>query len=201
MRAMHGLPGTLYITGDPAADELLNTDPLALLIGMLLDQQVPMEWAFRGPASLKERLGGLDAAKIAAMTEEEVIAAFVAKPALHRYPANMARRTHELCRHLVDHYDGDAAAVWRGAATGEELFDRLHALPGYGREKAQIFVAILAKRMGVAPPGWQEAAGPFADAEPRSVADIDSPAALEKVREWKRAMKAAKKDKQGRDLV
>ena len=197
---MRAMPGTLYITGDPAADELLNTDPLALLIGMLLDQQVPMEWAFRGPASLKERLGGLDAAKIAAMTEEEVIAAFVAKPALHRYPANMARRSHELCRHLVDHYDGDAAAVWRGAATGQELFDRLHALPGYGREKAQIFVAILAKRMGVAPPGWQEAAGPFADAEPRSVADIDSPASLEKVREWKRAMKAAKKDKQGREL-
>lgn len=194
------MAGTLYITGDPAADELLNTDPLALLIGMLLDQQVPMEWAFHGPATLKGRLGGLDAARIAALPEDDLVAAFVAKPALHRYPAAMARRTHQLCRALVEQYGGDAAAVWRGAASGQELLARLRALPGYGEEKARIFVAILAKRMGVAPPGWQEAAGPFADAEPRSVADIDSPASLEKVREWKKAMKAARKDKQGREI-
>ena len=195
------MAGTLYITGDPEADGLLNTDPLALLIGMLLDQQVPMEWAFRGPASLKERLGGrLDARAIAAMTEEQVIAVFVQKPALHRYPANMARRTHELCGVIVDQYDGNPAAVWEGAATGEELFERLHALPGFGEEKARIFVAILGKRMGVTPPGWQKAATPFADREPRSVADIDSPASLEQVRRWKKAMKAAKLDKQGRAL-
>lgn len=195
------MAGTLHITGDQAADELLNTDPLALLIGMLLDQQVPMEWAFRGPATLKERLGDLDAARIAARPEDDLVAAFVAKPALHRYPASMARRTHELCQHLVEHYGGDAAAVWTGAPSGQELLARLRALPGYGDEKARIFVAILAKRMGVAPPGWQEAAGPFADAEPRSVADIDSPASLEKVRRWKRAMKAAKRDKQGRSIA
>jgi len=129
-----------------------------------------------------------------------VIAVFVQKPALHRYPANMARRTHELCQCVVDHYDGDPAAVWQSAATGEDLFERLHALPGYGEEKARIFVAILGKRMGVTPPGWEQAAGPFADREPRSVADIDSPATLAQVRSWKKAMKAAKLDKQGRKL-
>ncbi len=190
--------GTLHITGDASADELLNTDPLALLIGMLLDQQVPMEWAFRGPATLKERLGHLDATRIAAMDPEALVAVFCEKPALHRYPANMARRTHDLCAALVEHYGADASNVWTGAATGQELLARLHGLPGYGQEKAQIFEAILAKRMGVRPPGWQQAAGVFADEVPRSVADIDSPAALERVREYKKAMKAAKRDKQGR---
>jgi uncharacterized HhH-GPD family protein len=193
--------GTLYITGDPAADALLNTDGLALLIGMLLDQQVPMEWAFHGPASLKARLGWLDAERLAAMTPDEVVAVFCAKPALHRYPAVMARRTHDLAVHVVEHYGGDATRIWRDADSGAELFARVRALPGYGQEKAQIFVAILAKRMGVAPPGWQEVAGVFADDEPRSVADIDSPATLAKVREWKKAMKAAKRDKQGRPVT
>jgi uncharacterized HhH-GPD family protein len=190
--------GTLHVTGDAGADELLNTDALALLIGMLLDQQVPMEWAFRGPANLATRLGHLDARRIAAMDPDEVVAVFCAKPALHRYPANMARRAHELCSHIVSEYGGDAANVWSGVGDGNELLARLEALPGYGKEKSQIFVAILGKRMGVRPPGWEQAAGVFADATPRSVADIDSPAALARVREYKQAMKAAKRDKQGR---
>jgi uncharacterized HhH-GPD family protein len=193
--------GTLHITGDEAADTLLNTDPLALLLGMLLDQQVPMEWAFLGPESLRQRLGHLDAARIAAMDPEELVAVFCAKPALHRYPANMARRTHELCTHITEEYEGDASRIWTGVSSGAELLRRLRALPGYGEEKSRIFVAILAKRFGVRPEGWEAAAGPFADPAPRSVADIDSPESLAKVREWKRAQKAAKKDKQDRPLT
>jgi uncharacterized HhH-GPD family protein len=192
--------GTLYITGDPDADELLNTDPLALVVGMLLDQQVPMEWAFMGPANLRDRLGHLDAARIAAMDPDELVGVFCAKPALHRFPAAMARRAHELCGLITEHYDGDAAGLWTGVDSGAELLHRLRALPGYGAEKAQIFLAILAKRMGVAPPGWQEAAGKFGEATPRSVADIHDEASLAEVRSWKRAQKAAKKDKQDRPL-
>ena len=186
------------MTGDPEADELLNTDGLALLIGMLLDQQVPMEWAFRGPATLRERLGTLDATAIAAMDVEQLVAAFVAKPALHRYPAAMARRTHALCQHIAERYGGDAPAIWRDVTSGHELYARLRGLPGFGEEKAQIFLALLAKRMGHAPEGWAECAGVFADDTPRSVADIDGPAALARVRDFKKAMKAAKRDKQGR---
>jgi uncharacterized HhH-GPD family protein len=183
------------ITGDPEADELLVSDPFALLVGMLLDQQVPMEWAFRGPSTLRGRLGTLDAKSIAAMSPEEVEAVFRQKPALHRYPASMAKRTHALATHIVDQYDGDAAAIWRDVQDPKELFDRLRALPGYGEEKAKIFVAILGKRLGVAPPGWEQYAGPFGDANPRSVADIDSPEALLRVREWKQAQKKAGKTK------
>jgi uncharacterized HhH-GPD family protein len=192
--------GTLHVTSDAAANELLNTDGLALLIGMLLDQQVPMEWAFMGPASLRNRLGHLDAVRIAAMDPEELVAVFCAKPALHRYPAVMARRTHDLCAFVVDRYDGKAERLWEGADSGAELYDRLRELPGYGQEKARIFVAILAKRRGVRPDGWEAAAGPFADPIPRSVADIDSPESLARVREWKKAQKAAWKDKQDRPL-
>jgi len=188
------------VTGDAAADELLNTDGLALLIGMLLDQQVPMEWAFMGPASLRTRLGDLDAARIAAMDPDELVAVFCAKPALHRYPAVMARRTLDLCTCIVERYDGKAELLWEGVDTGAELYGRLRELPGYGQEKAQIFVAILAKRRGVLPAGWEAAAGPFADPVPRSVADIDSPESLARVREWKKAQKAARKDKQDRPL-
>lgn len=190
--------GTLYITGDADADKLLNTDPLALLLGMLLDQQVPMEWAFRGPATLKERLGHLDATKIAAMDPEALVAVFCDKPALHRFPAAMARRAHELCVIVTERYGGDAARVWKGVKSGPELAARLRALPGYGEEKAKIFMAILAKRFGVRPAGWEECAGAFADPTPRSVADVSSPETLAEVREFKKAMKAAKKDKQGR---
>ncbi|MGK0276027.1 MAG: putative HhH-GPD family protein [Ilumatobacter sp.] len=192
--------GTLYITGDAAADSLLNTDPNALLIGMLLDQQVPMEWAFAGPATLQQRLGHLSAPAIAAMDEESFVSICCEKPAIHRFPSSMGKRIHQLCAFLVEHHDGDAANIWREAASGRDIFRRLTALPGYGDEKSKIFVAILGKTQGVAPEGWREAAGKFGDDVPRSVADIHDEASLASVREWKKAQKAAKKDKQDRPL-
>jgi uncharacterized HhH-GPD family protein len=185
----------LPVTGDPEADELLASDPFALLVGMLLDQQVPMEWAFRGPATLRGRLGWLDAKRIAAMSPDEVEAVFRQKPALHRYPASMAKRTYALATHIVENYDGDAAAIWRDVQDPKELFDRLRALPGFGEEKAKIFLAVLGKRLRVAPPGWEQFAGPFGDSNPRSVADIDSPEALLRVRAWKQEQKKAGKTK------
>jgi uncharacterized HhH-GPD family protein len=188
--------GTLAVTGDADIDRLVNTDPLALLIGMLLDQQVPMEWAFRGPATIAARLDGrFNAADIAAMDPEELVAVLCAKPAVHRYPAAMARRVHALCEAVVRVHGGDPEKVWKGVRTGAELFDRIHALPGYGKEKSQIFVAILAKRFRCRPQGWEAAAGPFADEQPRSVADISSRKAFTQVREWKQAQKAAGKKK------
>lgn len=192
--------GTIYITGDPAADGLLNSDGTALLIGMLLDQQVPMEWAFAGPAKLRDRLGHLDASTIAAMDQDEFVQVCCAKPAIHRFPASLGRRVHELCTVLAAEYGGAAQQIWADVADGDELYGRLRALPGYGDEKARIFVAILGKRMSVQPTGWQQAAGAFGDDTPRSVADIDSPERLAVVREWKRAAKAAKRDKQDRPL-
>ncbi|MCJ7436667.1 MAG: Fe-S cluster assembly protein HesB [Acidimicrobiia bacterium] len=190
------------VTGDPAADRLLVQSPLALLVGMLLDQQVPMQWAFKGPHTLSERLGGLDAAAIAAMDPEELEAVFREKPALHRYPASMAKRTHALCQVLVDEYDGNAASVWKVAPageprdeTGDDLLARLRALPGFGEEKSKIFLALLAKRFAVTPPGWEAAAKPFSDATKRSVADIDSSEALAEVLTWKKAQKAKGKGK------
>jgi uncharacterized HhH-GPD family protein len=193
--------GTLYITGDPAADELLNTDGTALLIGMLLDQQVPMEWAFAGPATLRARLGHLDAATIAAMDRDAFVQVCCSKPAIHRFPAVMGRRVHDLCTVLASDFGGSAVRVWCEATDGDDLYRRLRSLPGYGDEKARIFVAILGKRMSVQPDGWQQAAGVFGDPTPRSVADIDSPHALTVVREWKRAAKAARRDKQDRPLA
>jgi len=193
---MAASPSALPVTGDADADALLATDPLALLIGMLLDQQVPMEWAFRGPLSLKARLGtNLDAGAIAAMPVDDLVAVFSAKPALHRFPGSMAKRTHALCTHIVEHYDGDAANIWAGAGSGDELLARLSDLPGFGKEKAKIFLALLAKRFGVKPAGWEQAAAPFSDSTPRSVADIASPETLARVREWKRAQKAQGKTK------
>jgi uncharacterized HhH-GPD family protein len=184
------------VTGQDEADRLLAENALALLIGMLLDQQVPMEWAFRGPLTLKERLGGtLDAETIGALGEDKIEAIFRDKPAMHRYPGSMGKRTHALCAYIVEHYGGDAAAIWRGASSGQEIYRRLRELPGYGDEKAKIFLAILGKRLGVAPSGWEEAAAPFSDATPRSVADIDSPETMARVREFKRAQKAKKKGK------
>jgi uncharacterized HhH-GPD family protein len=185
------MQGDLAVTGDPEADRLLNTEPLALLTGMLLDQQVPMEWAFAGPLRLRERLGGrLDAAEIAAYDPDALDKVFRGPPAVHRFPGSMAKRTQALCQHLVDHYGSDAAALWQGAADGRELVRRLNALPGYGGEKAKIFAALLAKRFGVRPPSWEEATAPFSDDQPRSVADIDSAESLARVRAWKKAMKA-----------
>ncbi len=190
------MKGTLKITGDDQADDLLNSNGTALLIGMLLDQQVPMEWAFRGPATLLERLGSLDAEMIASMPEDEFVAVCAEKPAIHRFPASMGRRVHALCTHLVDQYDGDGEALWDTAGSGQELAKRLKALPGFGAEKTRIFVALLAKRFGVKPAGWEKAAGPFADDTPRSAADVESPDTLVQVREWKRMQKAAGKSKQ-----
>ena len=184
------------ITGNPDADQLLVDDPLALLLGMLLDQQVPMEWAFQAPSVLKERLGGqLDAGKLAAMGEDAVVTTFCEKPALHRYPASMGKRAHALCVALTEQYDGDASKVWSDASTGEELLKRLLALPGFGPDKAKIFTAVLGKRLGVQPPGWEEAAAPFSDENRRSVADADTPQHLEEVRAWKKMMKAQGKAK------
>jgi len=183
---------SLPLTGDAAADELLGRDPLALLIGMLLDQQVPMERAFRSPYDLKERLGGrLDAAEIATTDADELARVFQGPPALHRFPGSMAARTQALCQALVDDYGGRADAVWKKAKTGAELLARLRALPGFGEQKARIFVAVLAKRLEVTPPGWEEAAGPYAAVGHFSVADVDSAEALARVREHKKAMKAA----------
>jgi uncharacterized HhH-GPD family protein len=187
---------TFWITGDEAADQLLAEDPLALLLGMLLDQQVPMEWAFQAPAILKERLGGqLDAGKLAAMGEDAVVQVFVEKPALHRYPASMGKRAHALCVAIVDEYDGDTERIWTEAADGADLLKRLLALPGFGPDKARIFTAVLGKRLGIRPEGWEAAAAPFSDSERRSVADADSPAHLEEVRAWKKMMKAKGKAK------
>jgi len=186
----------LAITGDEAADKLLNEDPLALLFGMLLDQQVPMEWAFASPAVLNARLGGLDAKAIVEAGPEALTEAFVAKPALHRYPGSMATRAYALCEHLVEHYGGEADAMWLGVDDGAELYRRIHALPGFGDEKSKIFLAMLAKRFDVRPAGWETYAGAFADDVPRSAADIDGPESLAKVREWKKAQKAKGKTKQ-----
>ena len=186
---------TFPVTGDAEADQLLVDDPLALLIGMLLDQQVPMEWAFKGPATLKARMGRLDAEEIAAMSPDAIDAVFREKPAVHRFPSAMAKRTHALCQHLVDEYGGDAAKIWQRTEDPQVVFDRLRALPGYGDEKAKIFLAILGKRFGEAPVGWEQLAGPFGDVEPRSVADIDSREAFQQVRAWKKAQKAKGKEK------
>lgn len=195
------MTGTLYITGDPEADALLNVDGTALLIGMLLDQQVPMEWAFAGPNTLRARLGHLDATKIAAMDQEAFVTVCCEKPAIHRFPASMGRRIHDVCAALAADFGGRGEGVWEGVTSGADLYARLRTLPGYGDEKAKIFVALLGKRMGVQPTGWQEAAGKFGDDVPRSVADVHDTTSLGKVREWKKAQKAAKRDKQDRPVA
>lgn len=184
-----------FITGDPEADDLLGRDPLALLIGMLLDQQVSMELAFAGPLKLHQRLGTLDAHAIAAMDPDAFLAVCTEKPSIHRFPGSMGKRTQELCQALVDGYGGRAAAIWEGAATGDELVARLEALPGFGKEKSRIFAAVLGKRLGVRPSGWEAAAAPFSDHERRSVADAVDEDTLAEVRVWKRAKKAAGKAK------
>lgn len=199
------MTGSLYITGRDDADALLNRDGTALLVGMLLDQQVPMEWAFTGPMTLLDRLGisdlgRLDAAHVAGLDPEDFVAICCAKPAIHRFPASLGRRVHELCTQLVDRFDGRGEQVWADVSDGAELYRRLRSLPGFGEEKAQIFIAILGKRMGVQPSGWREAAGKFGDSTPRSVADISDAASLAVVREWKKAAKAARRDKQDRPL-
>ncbi len=185
-------------TGNREADLLLTKNPFALLLGMLLDQQVPMEWAFGAPLKLQERLGGtLDAGAIAALPLEELEPMFKGPPALHRYPGAMAKRTQQLCQHLVDHHGGDAQAVWKGIRTGAELYDRIYALPGFGGEKAKIFLSLLAKRFGIQPTGWVEAAAPFSDEQKRSIADVSSAEAFQEVRAFKKMKKAEGKGKDG----
>ncbi|MFH9666001.1 HhH-GPD-type base excision DNA repair protein [Streptomyces globisporus] len=191
-----GTGTTLHIAQNPEADELLGRSPLAALVGMLLDQQVPMEWAFTGPYTLAERMGSddLDAGRIAAYDPDAFTELFTTKPALHRYPGSMAKRVQQLCQYLVAEYGGDASAVWRDAATGDDLLERLKALPGFGAQKAQIFLALLGKQLGVRPPGWREAAGPYGEAgSHRSVADITGPESLVEVRAYKQEAKAAAK--------
>ncbi|MFJ7337967.1 HhH-GPD-type base excision DNA repair protein [Streptomyces sp. NPDC101110] len=187
---------TLHLAQDPEADALLGRSPLAALVGMLLDQQVPMEWAFKGPATIARRLGAddLDAHEIAAHEPEAFAALLSEKPAVHRYPGSMAKRIQQLCQYLVEHYDGDAEAVWKDVGTGKELLKRLAELPGFGKQKAQIFLALLGKQLGVRPTGWREAAGSYGEPDSfRSVADITSPESLVKVRAHKQEMKAAAK--------
>lgn len=187
---------TLRLAQRPEADALLSRSPLALLIGMLLDQQVPMEWAFSGPYTIAQRLGrdDLDAHEIAGYDPDAFVALLSAKPAVHRYPGSMAKRIQQLCQYLVEHYEGDAAAVWRDVRTGKELLDRLMVLPGFGKQKAQIFLALLGKQFGIRPEGWREAAGPYGEeGSYRSVADITGPESLEKVRAYKQQAKRAAK--------
>ncbi|MCC6435041.1 MAG: Fe-S cluster assembly protein HesB [Acidimicrobiales bacterium] len=188
--------GPFFLTGHAEADQLLEHDRLALLIGMVLDQQVPIEWAFAAPATLRRRLGegAWTVGAIAAMHEDDLVAAFVDKPALHRFPAAMARRISALCRAIEDRYDGDIEAIWRDVDAATAL-RRLRALPGFGAEKSRIFLAVLAKKYGVAPPGWVEACTPFGDDQPRTAADIRSPETLAAVRAWKKAQRAAGRSK------
>jgi uncharacterized HhH-GPD family protein len=180
-------------TGDQEADALLAYNGFALLVGMLLDQQVPMEWAFRGPLELQRRLGELSVPAVAALSPEELIEVFVTKPALHRYPASMAKRVHELAVFIFEHYDGRPERIWSGADTAAELLGRLKELPGFGAQKAQIFLAVLGKRLGCAPPGWEEVAGAYGQPGHRSIADVDGPGAVQEVRAYKQAMKASKR--------
>ncbi len=184
----------LTLTQDDAADELLSRDPLALLTGMLLDQQIAMEVAFTGPKKIEDRLGRFDARSIANADPEEFAALCARTPAVHRFPGSMAKRIQALAQYIVEHYDGDAAAIWTdGDPDGKTVLRRLKALPGYGDQKARIFLALLGKQLGVTPDGWREAAGAYGeDGARRSIADVVDPDTLREVREFKRAAKAAK---------
>ncbi|MBN9214979.1 MAG: Fe-S cluster assembly protein HesB [Microbacterium sp. SCN 70-200] len=185
----------LHITGDTAADDLLTDSPLALLVGMLLDQQIAMETAFTGPLKIEQRTGSLDAATLAGYDPEALTAVFKETPAVHRYPGSMAGRVQSLCQALVDEWGGDASALWtRDDPDGATVLKRLKALPGFGEQKAKIFLALLGKQYGFTGAGWREASAPYGDEGSfRSVADIVSPESLAKVREHKKAMKAAAK--------
>jgi uncharacterized HhH-GPD family protein len=181
------------IAQDPAADQVLTEHPFALLAGMLLDQQYPMEHAFRGPAKVLARFGTLDPAAIATADPEEFAVLCAVPPAIHRFPGSMAARLQELARIVNEQYDGDTTRLWTGASTGAELLKRIQALPGFGKQKAQIFVALLAKQLGVRPEGWQQAVGAYAEDGFRSVADVVDAVSLQKVRDYKKAKKAEAK--------
>ena len=184
----------LTLTGDADADDLLSRNGFALLVGMLLDQQVPMEWAFSSPKRLAERLGKpLTPANIAGTDPDALDAIFREKPALHRYPGSMAKRVHALATHLVQSWGGEAEALWQSVESGKELFANISDLPGYGKQKAQIFCALLAKQLGVTPEGWESVTGDYGKEGHRSIADVTSPESLAEVRNFKRMRKAAKK--------
>lgn len=183
----------IHITNDPTADELLSTNPFALLVGMMLDQQYPMEHAFAGPQKVVSRFGPFDPAAIAAADPEEFAALCSTTPAIHRFPGSMAARLQELARIVVDEYDGDASRIWTEAADGKDLAKRIQALPGFGAQKVKIFVALVAKQVGVRPAGWEKAAGDYALDGFRSVADVVDPVSLQKVRDHKKEAKAAAK--------
>ncbi|MFD0559454.1 putative HhH-GPD family protein [Stackebrandtia endophytica] len=188
---------TLWFTPDDDANRLLTDSPLAVTIGMVLDQQVPMEWAFTGPYTIARRMNATDvvAADIAETDPDAFVAIMSQKPAVHRFPGSMADRVQKLCRFLVDRYDGDVEAVWRDVDSGSELLRRIGELPGFGKQKSQVFLALLGKRFGVTPPGWREAAGPYGEADVfRSIADVTGPEALEKVRSTKKAAKQKAKE-------
>src|SRR5882757_598287 len=187
----------LQLVQDPAADALLESNPFALLVGMLLDQQIPMEVAFAGPKKIADRMGGLDARDIADYDPDKFIALCSERPAVHRFPGSMGKRVQTLAQALVDDYDGNAAALWTaGDPDGGEVLRRLKALPGFGEQKAKIFVALLGKQYGVTPTGWREAAGDYGKAGTHmSVADVVDAGSLEKVRSYKKAAKAAAKAK------
>ncbi|MEV0678394.1 HhH-GPD-type base excision DNA repair protein [Actinosynnema sp. NPDC050436] len=186
----------LCLAQDPEADELLSTSPLALLFGMLLDQQIPMEKAFKGPKAIADRMGGeLDVHRIAEAGEEDFAAVMAEVPAVHRFPGSMGKRLQGLARYLIEHYDGDPEVIWtRDEPDGKTVLKRLKELPGYGDQKARIFLALLGKQLGVRPDGWREAAGAYGDdGARRSVADVRDAVSLGEVREFKKAAKAAAK--------
>ena len=183
------------ITGDPAADKVLDESPFALLAAMMLDQQYPMEHAFRGPAKVVDRFGSISPAAIAAADPEEFATMAATTPAIHRFPGAMAARLQELARIVEDTYGGDASRLWTEAADGKDLLRRVMALPGFGKQKAQIFVALLAKRLDVRPQGWEAAVGAYAEEGYRSVADVIDPDSLQKVRDFKKEKKAAARAK------
>lgn len=185
----------LQLVQDPAADALLESNPFALLVGMLLDQQYPMEAAFAGPKKIADRIGGVDAREIADYGPEKFAALCSKTPAIHRFPGSMAKRVQALAQLLVDRYDGDATALWTsGDPDGPEVLRRIRALPGFGEQKAKIFLALLGKQYGVTPEGWREAAGDYGKPGSfLSVADVVDPGSLEKVRSYKKQAKAAAK--------
>src|SRR5688572_21363828 len=181
----------IRIAQDAHADQVLSESSFALLTGMLLDQQYPMEHAFRGPAKILDRFGSLDPATVAAADPEEFAALCSTPPAIHRFPGSMAARVQALATHVVEEYDGHAERLWEDAESGRDLMRRLQALPGFGKQKAQIFVALVAKQLGVRPPGWEEVAGDYSEpGSYRSVADVVDPTSLDKVRSFKKEMKA-----------
>lgn len=188
---------TLHLAGDPVADDLLAKDPLALLVGMVLDQQIPLDWAFKGPASMVERLGlsvPMDAARIAAIDPSVLAEAFARPPSLHRYPRSMAERVQALAALVAEEYGNDASRIWTGAKDGADLRSRIRTLPGFGDQKARIFVALLGKQLGVRPRGWEAASEPFSEpGSYRSVADIVDADSLAEVRRRKKEAKVAAK--------